>query len=270
MSTPTPAALPPTLAPIPPRTPYSLSPEAFTALLTTAHTLTQQYMSRFDPSHDYAHIQRVCALAARILAALQTPSTAAEPTPELDTNVVQLAAVLHDIGDHKYLSDDAAAGPPSQTPVKDLLLAAGCPAGLADAVQCVVAHVSFSHESKNPGRVAAVLAVYPELGVVQDADRLDALGAVGIARCFVYGGCKNAGRGLEGSVEHFGEKLGRLGGMMKTVPGRAMARVRSERVAVFEGWWREEVEGVGGEGMGGKEGEMEDKVGDAYEGFENI
>lgn len=86
---------------------------------------------------------------------------------------------------------------------------------------------------------------YPELAIVQDADRLDALGAVGIARCFTYLGAKGRGKGsweLEEAIEHFGEKLEKLEGMMKTESGREMARVRTERLREFRKWWVEENE----------------------------
>lgn len=99
--------------------------------------------------------------------------------------------------------------------------------------------------------------MYPELGIVQDADRLDAIGAVGIGRCFTFLGAKGKGKGkgkgdgeeweLENAIRHFGEKLERLEGMMKTESGREMARVRTERLRVFKGWWEEET-GVGSGG----------------------
>lgn len=84
---------------------------------------------------------------------------------------------------------------------------------------------------------------------MQDADRLDALGGIGIGRAFAYGGAR--GRGLGETVGHFEEKLVRLEGMMKTGEGRRLARVRGERVRVFRGWVREEMGMLGaGEGNG--------------------
>ncbi|POR38197.1 Uncharacterized protein TPAR_01605, partial [Tolypocladium paradoxum] len=76
-----------------------------------------------------------------------------------------------------------------------------------------------------------------------DADRLDALGAVGVGRAFAFGGAR--GRGLGDTVDHFEEKLVRLEGMMKTETGRALARVRTERIRAVQAWWREETEGEG-------------------------
>lgn len=75
---------------------------------------------------------------------------------------------------------------------------------------------------------------------MQDADRLDALGAVGIGRAFTFGGARG-NRGMRGTVDHFQEKLERLEGMMKTDEGRRMARERTRRVKLFRDWWEEEV-----------------------------
>lgn len=83
---------------------------------------------------------------------------------------------------------------------------------------------------------------------MQDADRLDALGGIGIGRAFAYGGAR--GRGLGETVGHFEEKLVRLEGMMKTGEGRRLARVRGERVRVFRGWVREEMGAAGAGEMG--------------------
>jgi uncharacterized protein len=206
---------------------YTLSDAAFETLRIATQGFVREYMSRFDPSHDYAHITRVHALALRL--------AATSPTP-LNPHIVSLSALLHDVGDHKYTDTTAAAAS-----AEECLLSVGCPAGLAMAVQTVTAAVSFSKESENPARVQEVLNVYPELAAVQDADRLDALGAVGIARCFVFGGVKRPQCGLQGSVEHFGEKLVKLEGMMKTDAGREIARERTRRIEEFWRWWKEEV-----------------------------
>lgn len=100
--------------------------------------------------------------------------------------------------------------------------------------------MSYTSEVKDPAHVTALIEAHPELAVVQDADRLDAIGAVGIGRMFTFGGAKTA-RSMAGTMEHLDEKLVRLEGMMKTAVGREVARVRGERLAVFRGWWGQEV-----------------------------
>ncbi|OJD10052.1 hypothetical protein ACJ73_09959, partial [Blastomyces percursus] len=89
-----------------------------------------------------------------------------------------LAALLHDIGDRKYLP---TTNPVTATTniVYDALLSNGADPCLADRVQMIVSHVSFSTEMKNPGVIRRLIFEegYPELAIVQDADRLDALGA---------------------------------------------------------------------------------------------
>jgi uncharacterized protein len=80
---------------------------------------------------------------------------------------------------------------------------------------------------------------YPELAVVQDADRLDAIGAIGIGRTFTFGGAKGA-KEMGETIQHFEDKLEKLESMMKTTPGMRMARERTERLKTFKSWWEEE------------------------------
>ena len=104
--------------------------------------------------------------------------------------------------------------------------------------------MSFSNETKNARMVTAVLHQHPELGFVQDADRLDAIGAIGIGRTFVFTGAKMADRSMADTIEHFTDKLEKLETMMKTNAGRRMARERTERLQTFRRWWEEEYEVV--------------------------
>jgi uncharacterized protein len=94
----------------------------------------------------------------------------------------------------------------------------------------VINNVSYSTEMENIGRGTSV-RVTPELAVVQDADRLDAIGAYGIARVFTYGGVHN--RPFDNNIHHFHNKLLRLKDMMKTRAGKEEARYRSEFMEKF-------------------------------------
>jgi len=212
-------------------------------LLPKVFTYVKAYMSNYDGSHDFAHILRVLGLARTLRA--QDPS-------KYDLTTTTLAALLHDVGDRKYL----LPGQDSATAVQSLLLSLGAPAALAEKIQTIVSAVSYTSEIKDPAKVAHVIALYPELEVVQDADRLDAIGAVGIGRVFTYGGAHGGdtrGRSMVESVEHFVVKLERLEGMMKTEKGREMARVRTERLVAFRREWEDELKEAEG-GLVGLEG----------------
>ncbi|KAI9812237.1 MAG: hypothetical protein M1832_000469 [Thelocarpon impressellum] len=213
-----------------------MDPHKQAELVRKTEDYARDYMSHYDCSHDYSHVQRVLRMAQHI-AATEPQLYTASPRPSYDHLVVTLAALLHDIGDKKYL----VAGVSGERLAAAFLLAAGAPGDLAESVQAVANGVSYSSEIANPEKVLELLARYPELGPVQDADRLDALGAVGIGRCFAFGGAKGHVGGLDTAVSHFGEKLLRLETMMKTETGREMARVRTERVRAFAEWWDDEV-----------------------------
>lgn len=211
------------------------------ALILSVKAFVKDYMSNYDASHDWNHIQRVLHTAHLILEKEQTRhGEQSSAQHQYDTDLVTLGALLHDVGDKKYL----LPGQDATTLVRDVLIERGAAARLADKVQELVLHVSFSTENKDPQRTREKIAAIPELAIVQDADRLDAIGAVGIARCFTFGGAKGRGQGLDESVAHFVEKLERLEGMMKTDTGRAMARERTERLKVFRGWWESELAGL--------------------------
>lgn len=223
----------------------------FQTLYKAMSTFVDNCMSGHDPSHNPAHVHRVVNLATTILKAEQ----ALHPTKQYNATVIKLAALLHDIGDRKYLpnlvsttgSQTEEALDPS-TMVQTALLKHDAPPDLAQRVQTIVSHVSYTTECKDRSKIQSLInGDFPELAIVQDADRLDAIGAIGIGRTFTFLGAqgkKFAGEGkweMGNSIEHFGEKLELLEGMMKTETGREMARVRTERLRVFRGWWEEEM-----------------------------
>ncbi|RYP09666.1 hypothetical protein DL765_008366 [Monosporascus sp. GIB2] len=197
-------------------------------LISAVTDYVKEYMANYDGSHDFNHIQRVLALAQHIHA--QSPAT-----PSRDPQVVVLSALLHDVGDKKYLKP----GEETSTLVYNVLRSLGAEEQLAQKVQAVCLGVSYSSEIKDPARVQELIKAYPELAVVQDADRLDAIGSIGIGRVFTFTGARTKGS-MNDSIQHFHDKLLRLKDMMKTDVGRKLAEERTERMQSFLGWWAEE------------------------------
>jgi len=202
------------------------------SLYTGVYDYVKQYMSRYDPSHDFNHVLRVLALAKHILA----EELAANPQTKYQRQAVVLAALLHDVGDRKYI----LPGENAERLIERVLAENGCPPRFIAKVALIVEHVSYSSEVKRPQLVNAMVAAHPELSIVQDADRLDSIGAIGVGRVFAYGAAKCPERGLEGSIAHFVEKLEKVQSMMKTYTGRQMARERTQRLRDFRQWWEEE------------------------------
>lgn len=159
-------------------------------------------MKRYDGSHDFHHLQRVLGLAHNIHDQIKASAvTSSTPQPALDPTIITLSALLHDVGDRKYLA-------PSEDPlvmVRDLLLSLGADEALANKIQTICSGVSWTTEKKDVAHVQRLIAEHPELAVVQDADRLDALGAVGVGRVFTYGGAlkEPESRDMEASMKMF-------------------------------------------------------------------
>ena len=203
-------------------------------LIEKVESYVRSYMAKYDASHDYSHIERVHSLAKTLFQS----ESALHPDAQFDETLITLGALLHDVGDRKYLL-------PEQDPssmVSSFLISAGAPTDLATRIQELVSHVSFSTEKRDPEQVRTVLERIPELAIVQDADRLDAIGAVGIARCFAFTASKGE-ENLQDAIEHFTEKLETLEGMMKTESGRKMATQRTVRLKTFRSWWEDEIGG---------------------------
>ena len=148
-----------------------------------------------------------------------------------DLRIVSLAALLHDADDHKLFATENNAN------ARRFLETQGIPEGTADRICEAINAVSFS---RNRGKRPETA----EGRIVQDADRLDALGAVGIARTFAYGG--KHGRPPEDSIAHFHEKLLLLKDMMNTDQAKAIAAERHAFMEDFLREWNRETAGETG------------------------
>jgi uncharacterized protein len=205
--------------------------------LQAAENLMNQIMARYDPSHDAFHVQRVRRTALSIARAL----SAQQP----DLLVVELAALLHDVLDKKYVSEIEAADPygyflpffQSLSSEHGLDLVSD---GRARQIVKIVENVSWTTEKelRSTGKIEEWHRVCVELHCVQDADRLDAIGAFGIMRCAAYSAAVNrplhapSGR-LDTAVQHFYDKLLHIQERLKTEPGKQMGTKRHQFMVDF-------------------------------------
>lgn len=189
------------------------------------HAQVAKHMQQFDPSHDMNHVDRVVRMA-NVLA-----RKVAENQP-VDIQVVQAAALLHDVNDSKY-QDQLKDG---ESVMLQCLAESGLSQQQQDLVVKIAANMSFSTEKKlrKAGQWGPWHEECIELHVVQDADRLDAIGAVGILRVAAYSGAKDRPLVLttndegEDAMMHFEDKLLHLHKTMKTGPGKELAVKRTK------------------------------------------
>ncbi len=183
----------------------------------------REAMKKHDSGHGWSHIERVVRLALHIH----------KCESRGDRMTVELGALLHDVGDHKFAALDGPAE------IRKLLGSMGVIEAVIVEVVNINMNISFSK-----GRHDMVKS--DELQIVQDADRLDAMGAIGIARAFGYGGYKGreiydprAGRPGQpvppsssghsaSTVHHFYDKLLILRELMNTPTGRKLSDERHD------------------------------------------
>lgn len=193
-------------------------------IIQQAMDFSREIFAEDASGHDFYHTLRVYRLAARI---------AQEEGADMET--VQLAALLHDVDDHK-LSPDTAEG---QQRAAGFLRSRGMHEERIREICRIISQISFS---RNRGRPTTLEGM-----CVQDADRLDAMGAIGIARAFAYGGSRGRaihdpnGEDSETTICHFYDKLLLLKDRMNTESGRKLAlerhRYLREFLEEFYGEW---------------------------------
>ncbi|MDC6383739.1 HD domain-containing protein [Flagellimonas taeanensis] len=179
-----------------------------------------------EGGHDWFHIERVFNTSQMLL-----------KQESADALTVQLAALLHDIADPKFHQGDESLGPKMAC---SFLEAEGVNKNTIEHVVKIIQHMSFKNSLDGDGEEFTS----KELEIVQDADRLDAMGAIGIARAFNYGGFKNRAlydpsippnlnmtkeeykASKAPTINHFYEKLLLLKEGMNTETGKKMAQER--------------------------------------------
>lgn len=217
-------------------------------VMKRAEELVKSSMKDNDSSHDTAHAFRVRDLALSL--AHEQPSLSSSPQSLF---IVELAALLHDIGDYKYMRD------PSEGKIVEDFLKKEC---IEESVMMKILNIINGMGFKEElGRNSSCYSSL-ELMVVQDADRLDAIGAIGIARCFTFGGSRKRilhdpnikprsdlskeqymKKDEQTTINHFHEKLLKLKDLMKTEAGKRRAEKRHKFMEEFLKEFYEEWDG---------------------------
>ncbi|WP_242131097.1 HD domain-containing protein [Aestuariivivens marinum] len=210
----------------------STNKEHHKTLISKTKTFVKQTLANAEGGHDWFHTLRVYHNALLI-----------SKTETVDIFVVELAALLHDIADSKFHEGDDTIGPKM---AREFLFQLNVDSQTIEHVVKIIENISFNKSLGND-----MLFVSEELKVVQDADRLDAIGAIGIARAFNYGGFKNRPlfnpetkpnlnmseaeykTSTAPTINHFYEKLLLLKDKMNTKTGKQIAKKRHAYMEQF-------------------------------------
>ncbi len=192
-------------------------------------------LSDNESAHDWWHVYRVWQLAKKI--ALEESKT-----HTINILIVELGALLHDIADYKFYGGDVSVGIKK---ARDFLSSLDVEEDVIEKVIDIIENISFK------GRAEKLTDKSKEFEIVQDADRLDAIGAIGIARTFSYGGFKKRViydpnqkpkeykskeeyiNSDSSTINHFYEKLLLLKDLMNTETGKHIAEHRHKFMELF-------------------------------------
>lgn len=210
-------------------------------VIDTTILFVKKQLQQAEGGHDWFHIERVYKNALLL---------AKEENCNLE--IVKLGALLHDIADSKFHQGDETIGPKI---ARDFLVSQNVTVDTIDEVVAIIENISFK------GGNFEKTYTSKELEIVQDADRLDALGAIGIARTFNYGGFKNRAlynpeiqpnlnmskeeykKSNAPTINHFYEKLLLLKDKMNTKTGKKIAAERHQFMEQFLAQFYAEWEG---------------------------
>ena len=205
-------------------------------------TFVKETLADAEGGHDWFHIERVYKNSLLIA-----------QTEKVNILVVSLGALLHDIADSKFHNGDDTVGPRI---AREFLFKLNVDSTNIEHVVNIIKNISFKGGNETQKFKSA------ELDVVQDADRLDAIGAIGIARCFNYGGFKNRQlynpdikpnlnmskteykASTAPTINHFYEKLLLLKDRMNTETGKKIAINRHNYMLDFLNQFYNECNGL--------------------------
>lgn len=213
-------------------------------IIANTITYVKKELADAEGGHDWFHIERVFKNAMLIA-----------KDENADVFVVSLATLLHDIADAKFFKGDETIGPKKAS---QFLHSENVDNDIIAHVINIITHMSYKNEFS--GEKPPIQSI--EFQVVQDADRLDAIGAIGIARCFNYGGFKNRAiynpeippnltmskeeykKSDAPTINHFYEKLLLLKDKMNTNTGKRIASQRHDFMESFLAQFYDEWNGL--------------------------
>lgn len=214
-----------------------------TQIIQNTIAFVKETLKDAEGGHDWFHIERVYKNSLLIA-----------KDENVDKFIVSLGALLHDIADAKFYNGDETIGPKM---ARKFLENQEVNESTIVHVENIINYISFKSSLEKGKKFSS-----PELDVVQDADRLDAIGAIGIARCFNYGGFKNRAlynpeippnlnmtkkeykKSTAPTINHFYEKLLLLKDKMNTSTGRRIAADRHLYMEQFLAQFFDEWKGV--------------------------
>ena len=211
-------------------------------IIEATKVFVKETLKDSEAGHDWFHTLRVYN-NARLIAKSES----------VDLYIVALGALLHDIADSKFHNGDDTVGP---RVARKFLLQHNVDSFVINSVIDIINNISFNKSLETNNKPNSI-----ELDVVQDADRLDAIGAIGIARCFNYGGFKNRKlfdpsikpnlkmskkeykNSKAPTINHFYEKLLLLSDKMNTKTGKKIAKERHQFMTEYLDQFHAEWEG---------------------------